>query len=39
MREKEILLFARPFMELENLMLGERSQRKTNTLISLICGI
>ena len=39
MRKNEILPFATTWMELEGIMLSEISQRKTDIMFSLICGI
>ena len=39
-KRKEFLSFATTWMDLEGIILSEISQtRKTNTMISLICGI
>ena len=38
-KKNEILPFVKTWMNLEGIMLSEMSQRKTNTTISLICGI
>ena len=38
-KKNEILPFATTWMELEGIMLSEISQRKTNIMTSLICGI
>jgi len=37
--QNEILPFATTWVELESIMLSEINWRKTNTLISLLCGI
>ena len=39
MKKNEILPFATMWMELEVIMLSEISQRMTDIIISLICGI
>lgn len=39
LKNKEILLLATTWMNPESIMLSDASQRKTNTNISLICGI
>ena len=36
--KKEILLFVITWMDLDDIMLSERSQRKTNHVIAFICG-
>ena len=38
MRKNEIMTFATTWMELEGIMPSEISQRRTNTVFSLICG-
>ena len=35
----EILPFATTWMDIEDIMLSEINQRKTNTMLSLTCGI